>query len=1336
ESAAGHLPAATLIFPMAVAAACAKRAGAGRAGARNAKRTGSRSCQSRSRVGSRERTWLKGDVGRGCVYVYGRDSPAAAPSDLRLVLCTVDTQASEICDREGRKNLFLQLHGDLVRRLEPTEKPLQIVYDYLAQLGFDDPFRMQEEAANSDLSCMIRFYSEKPCQVEQLDRILLSGVYNVRKGKTQLHKWAERSVTLCGTCLIVSSVKDSHAGKMHILPLVGGKVEEMKRRQYTLAFTSAGAQAQTYHISFDTLAECQRWHRQASTIVSMRFSMVDLSCYSLEEVPEHLFYSQDITYLNLRHNFMRTSGAGSLDSLCRFSQLKSLNLSHNRLGEFPESLCEISTLTELNISCNGLHYLPSQIGKLLNLQTFWLDGNFLTSLPEEMGNLQQLNCLGLSFNNFCELPAICEKLVTLDKLALAGNLIETLDLTVLNRMGHIKSVDLRLNNLKRAAADTLEGNKSVAYMDLRDNQMTDLDLSSLVSLEQLHCERNKLRELTLSGFSLRALYASSNCLTSVNIYPVPGLLTCLELSRNQLQCVPDWACEAKKLEVLDVSYNLLLELPSRILRSLSLRKLMVGHNHLQSLPPLQEHIPLEVLDLQHNLLTKLPETLFVKALNLRYLNASANSLESLPSTCPGEESLSMLQLLYLTNNNLTDQCIPVLVGHPNLRILHLANNNLQTFPASKLSKLEHLEELNLSGNKLKTIPTTVANCKLLHTLIAHSNEISIFPEILHLPCIQFVDLSCNELTEILIPEALPGALQELDLSGNTNLVLEHKTLDIFSHITTLKIDAKPSLTADSALTSVFWSHGVAEMAGQRNKLCVSSLALGSFAEGVEAVYGMFDGDKNEELPRLLQCTMADVLLEEVQQSDTMFMSNTFLVSHRKLGMAGQKLGSSAVLCYIRNEVADPASNFSLTVANVGTCQAVLCRSGKALPLSKVFSLEQCSEEARRVKEQKAIITEDNKVNGVTCCTRMLGCTYLHPWILPKPHVNSIPLTVQDELLLLGNKALWEHLSYAEAVSAVRHLHDPLAAAKKLCTLAQSYGCQDNVGAMVVCLNISEDNCTCEMHGLTLTGPGGFSSTTTKPATPSCSSGIASEFSSELSASEVSSEVGSTASDEHSAVGLDGSLLPRQERRCSLHPMPPSSIFQRQPSSATFSSNQSDNGLDSDDEQPVEGVMTNGSKVEVEVDIHCCKGKGLELEHPAAEYSSSAPGPEDDSGLVLIIRRQNSVNSNTVQRGVKEKCELQKSLSTCCLYGKKLSNGSIVPLEESLNLIEVATEAPKKKTGYFAAPFQMEPEDQFVVPPDLEEEVKEQMKQHQEDRADQELKEEHAASLPEEFDTAL
>uniref|UniRef100_A0A8C3GL21 Uncharacterized protein n=1 Tax=Cairina moschata TaxID=8855 RepID=A0A8C3GL21_CAIMO len=79
------------------------------------KRNGSRSCLNRTRFGSRERDWLREDAGRGCVYVYGRDSASCASSDLRLVLCTVDTPTSEICDGEERKNLFLQLHGDLVR---------------------------------------------------------------------------------------------------------------------------------------------------------------------------------------------------------------------------------------------------------------------------------------------------------------------------------------------------------------------------------------------------------------------------------------------------------------------------------------------------------------------------------------------------------------------------------------------------------------------------------------------------------------------------------------------------------------------------------------------------------------------------------------------------------------------------------------------------------------------------------------------------------------------------------------------------------------------------------------------------------------------------------------------------------------------------------------------------------------------------------------------------------------------------------------------------------------------------------------------------------------------
>lgn len=63
---------------------------------------------------------------------------------------------------------------------------------------------------------------------------------------------------------------------------------------------------------------------------------------------------------------------------------------------------------------------------------------------------------------------------------------------------------------------------------------------------------------------------------------------------------------------------------------------------------------------------------------------------------------------------------------------------------------------------------------------------------------------------------------------------------------------------------------------------MSVLAVDRFGDSTEAAYGIFDGDRNEEVSRLLQCTMGDVLAEEIQHSsvDSVYMCNTFLTSHR------------------------------------------------------------------------------------------------------------------------------------------------------------------------------------------------------------------------------------------------------------------------------------------------------------------------------------------------------------------------------------------------------------------------------------------------------------------------
>ena len=108
-----------------------------------------------------------------------------------------------------------------------------------------------------------------------------------------------------------------------------------------------------------------------------------------------------------------------------------------------------------------------------------------------------------------------------------------------------------------------------------------------------------------------------------------------------------------------------------------------------------------------------------------------------------------------------------------------------------------------------------------------------------------------------------------------------------------------------------------------------------------------------------------------------------------------------------------------------------------------------------LKLQHVHYFQDGRVSGVTFNTRLLGCGYLYPQVIPNPHVVSMTLTSDDQLIIIANQGLWRYVSYQEAVKEIIDIPDPVIAAKRLQDLAQGCGSRENIGILVVRLLLSE-----------------------------------------------------------------------------------------------------------------------------------------------------------------------------------------------------------------------------------------------------------------------------------------
>ncbi|XP_059473755.1 chondroadherin-like protein [Neocloeon triangulifer] len=358
--------------------------------------------------------------------------------------------------------------------------------------------------------------------------------------------------------------------------------------------------------------------------------------------------------LDLRHNALTEVGRGAF---ARLSSCRTLLLGHNKINKIQFQLAP--ALSVLSMPHNQIETLTGPIegesiwptmNALLELD---LDDNKLgDSLAEDssaLANLLTLRILRLNRNGLTRPPkAALGPLTSLQYVYLEGNNIQSLPKGAFGRLPIVFELQLAHNNMNNVSVRAFEGLLQLLTLNLSHNNITQIPngaFQSLVSLRKLDLSHNGLEKLDNKShgllddcLSLEKIDLSFNNIGFVTrpMFPsnpyIPYKLREVDLSHNAIPVLTmDLTWGAKKVQVLNVSHNLINEIRSGVLGNLtSLRHLDLSYNELSELPVVKnETFPLNLTSLvmNHNRFEALPLQELLKA-NLSYLDLSDNMLRN------------------------------------------------------------------------------------------------------------------------------------------------------------------------------------------------------------------------------------------------------------------------------------------------------------------------------------------------------------------------------------------------------------------------------------------------------------------------------------------------------------------------------------------------------------------------------------------------------------------------------------------------------------------------------------------------------------------------------------
>eukprot|EP01061_Rhynchopus_euleeides_P019276 TRINITY_DN3169_c0_g3_i1.p1 TRINITY_DN3169_c0_g3~~TRINITY_DN3169_c0_g3_i1.p1 ORF type:complete len:273 (+),score=122.38 TRINITY_DN3169_c0_g3_i1:56-820(+) len=175
------------------------------------------------------------------------------------------------------------------------------------------------------------------------------------------------------------------------------------------------------------------------------------------------------------------------------------------------------------------------------------------------------------------------------------------------RDAQLRALELSGNKLKGALPPTALGIATLKKLRFDRNKISDVNLSQLVSVEEVGAAHNALTTVgaaALGGLAkLKRLDLSHNAIHALSLGPTLASLVECNLAHNQLRSLPPPLLSLPKLATLDASHNLIEALPEGT--APCLQTLDVSHNKLASLPPaLLSSTRLQNLQMDSNPLTR------------------------------------------------------------------------------------------------------------------------------------------------------------------------------------------------------------------------------------------------------------------------------------------------------------------------------------------------------------------------------------------------------------------------------------------------------------------------------------------------------------------------------------------------------------------------------------------------------------------------------------------------------------------------------------------------------------------------------------------------------------